>query len=409
MPQTEPGYATPKVTIKKPTWQGFLEPFYKAFDGDDFADDALDLWDDDRGDLDPWEGRSSGVYGGGEVALGVPSKQAVEVPKIVIPTSTNRGDYEADVRAAGRGVDPSRATGGTGNVIDLARSQLGTPYVWGAEGPDGFDCSGLIAWAFQRAGFDIPRTSAEGYQGVFTPVSRDELQPGDVIFYNYGRKGKGKADHIEIYMGDDRQIGTSNVREDLDIDDVDWDNVIGFGRAPGAGGGGVADTAISGGERSKPAGPVLQNTSTVPSSLAGRPDLSMVVADTFSPVEPRFSPEKGARAPRGGPKAQIYKAFMDAGRPDLAKMVRTKAFQTWINAESGWQVDVTSKDFPGHGRNDGLFQIWRGHSFNSNGQVAQMSAYDQARLVARYFGHLTPEKIREYAQQINNDSYKGWG
>jgi cell wall-associated NlpC family hydrolase len=397
--------------IEQAPWERSLKPIYDAFDGIPHMVDIDDLWDPDDEET-KWR-EAFGSYGGSTTTLGGLTPQQTE-SQIVLPKTTNRGDHEADIRAAQRGINPSRSSGGTGNVIDLARSQLGTPYVWGAEGPNGFDCSGLIYWAFNRAGINIPRQTAEGYQSIFQPVSRDELQPGDVIFYNYGRKGAGAADHIEIFMGDGRQIGTSNVREDLDIDPVDWDNVIGYGRAPGAGGINIdAPIPGQGTDVRKPrlkSTPIMNETSTVPSALAGgAPDFTSVIASTMAPDAMRTKMVAPQQATGGDVKSQLVAGFRDAGRQDLARMVNTKAFQTWIQQESGWRVDVTSPA-NNHGKaNDGLFQIWRGHDYNSSGQVAQMSAYEQAQLVAKYFSHLTPAKIREYAKQISNGSYHGWG
>ena len=411
MPQLAPGYATPNVTIEEPEWQSFLKPIFKAFNGDDFYDDVLDLFDDEEdGDLDPWDGQVRSFVGG-QTEL---PRDGAEPFKVTLPRTYRKDDHQADRWAAEAGMD-FQGTGGTGNVIGYAKSMLGRPYVWGAEDPKiGFDCSGLIYWAFNRAGYDIPRVTAREYQNVFKHVPRDELQPGDVLFYSYGRLGKGVVDHIEIYMGDGKQIGTSNVREDLDIDPVDMAHLVGGGRLEGAGRAVAAKPAKGGGKRSPKVvtKPVLNETSTVPSSLAGdSPELVDVLSSTLRPPQTFqvFRERPGGGKLSKGVKQQLIQGFEDAGRADLARMVRTKAFDTWIQAESGWRVDVTSPPNNNGLANDGLFQIWRGHSYNANGQVAQMTAYEQAQVVARYFGHLTPAKIREYAKQIDNGSYSGWG
>jgi hypothetical protein len=102
---------------------------------------------------------------------------------------------------------------------------------------------------------------------------------------------------------------------------------------------------------------------------------------------------------------------MKAGRPDLAKMVNTKDFQTWIGAESGWNVSSVSQYFPGHGRNFGLFQFWQGHDWTSEyliGGEWTATPYEQALLVARHFSGLTPADIRRYADEVRSGSYAGW-
>lgn len=82
------------------------------------------------------------------------------------------------------GADPS--------VVPAARTRIGKPYRWGAAGPDAFDCSGLVVWAYHQIGVSLPHSSqalAAGGQ----PVDRADLQPGDVvIFYP-------NASHAAIY------------------------------------------------------------------------------------------------------------------------------------------------------------------------------------------------------------------
>ncbi|NYI07037.1 C40 family peptidase [Allostreptomyces psammosilenae] len=96
-----------------------------------------------------------------------------------------------DVRGA---LDAAAASGHAAAAVAAAQSALGLPYVWGAEGPSSFDCSGLTSWAWARAGVTIPRTS-QGQLGAGTPVSLSEALPGDlVIFY-------GDASHVGMYVG----------------------------------------------------------------------------------------------------------------------------------------------------------------------------------------------------------------
>ncbi len=83
------------------------------------------------------------------------------------------------------------------SVIDLAYSKLGCPYVWGAEGPNSFDCSGLTSYVFRKAGVSLPRTSSSQY-GVGRSVSRSNLQAGDLVFF---ATGGGGISHVGIYVG----------------------------------------------------------------------------------------------------------------------------------------------------------------------------------------------------------------
>lgn len=85
-----------------------------------------------------------------------------------------------------------------GNAIaQKALTRLGCRYWWGANGPNYFDCSGLVYWAYNQAGVSLGRTTAAGYAGSGKAISQSELQPGDVITFSYG---SGVA-HIGIYIG----------------------------------------------------------------------------------------------------------------------------------------------------------------------------------------------------------------
>ncbi len=92
--------------------------------------------------------------------------------------------------------------GDRGTVVQAALTQVGSPYVWGGSAPGGFDCSGLVMWAFQQAGISLPHSSQAQAQGG-QPVALSDLQPGDVVtFYN-------DASHSGLYVGDGMVIHSS--------------------------------------------------------------------------------------------------------------------------------------------------------------------------------------------------------
>jgi cell wall-associated NlpC family hydrolase len=95
------------------------------------------------------------------------------------------------VSADGATIAPPSRYGG---VVGIAMRYLGTPYRWGGSSPStGFDCSGFIMYVFAQVGVSLPHNAAAQY-GYGTPVSRDQLQPGDLVFFN----GLG---HAGIYVG----------------------------------------------------------------------------------------------------------------------------------------------------------------------------------------------------------------
>jgi cell wall-associated NlpC family hydrolase len=90
--------------------------------------------------------------------------------------------------------DPNVPAARYGQVVGIALQYLGTPYVWGGASPStGFDCSGFVMYVFAQLGVSLPHHAASMY-GYGTPVSRDQLAPGDLVFFD----GLG---HMGIYIG----------------------------------------------------------------------------------------------------------------------------------------------------------------------------------------------------------------
>ncbi|MDT0346568.1 C40 family peptidase [Streptomyces litchfieldiae] len=85
------------------------------------------------------------------------------------------------------------------NALAAAATKLGSPYVWGATGPNSFDCSGLTSWAFSQAGVSLPRTS-QAQAGAGPTVGMSELAPGDLVFFY------SDLHHVGIYAGNGQII-----------------------------------------------------------------------------------------------------------------------------------------------------------------------------------------------------------
>ncbi|MER5519157.1 NlpC/P60 family protein [Streptomyces sp. NPDC002763] len=110
------------------------------------------------------------------------------------------GDTASDSRAAA--------------AVAYAYSKLGSPYVWGATGPNAFDCSGLAQAAYRSAGVSIPRTTYAQINAG-RRVSRSELQPGDLVFFYSG------ISHVGIYIGNGQMIHAPNPSAPVRIAPVD--------------------------------------------------------------------------------------------------------------------------------------------------------------------------------------------
>ena len=94
-----------------------------------------------------------------------------------------------------------------------ALAKLGKPYRWGASGPNAFDCSGLVKWSFGQVGRSLPRTS-RAQAGAGTPVSRANLQPGDLVFFYK------PISHVGIYIGNNKIVHASRSGQPVKISDM---------------------------------------------------------------------------------------------------------------------------------------------------------------------------------------------
>ncbi|WP_236684225.1 C40 family peptidase [Corynebacterium epidermidicanis] len=99
-------------------------------------------------------------------------------------------------------------------ALEAAMTKLGSPYGWGATGPNVFDCSGLVVWSYAQQGKTLPRTSQAQMAGGI-PVSRADLQPGDVVGYYPG------ATHVGIYAGNGKLVHASDYGIPVQVVDVD--------------------------------------------------------------------------------------------------------------------------------------------------------------------------------------------
>ena len=112
-------------------------------------------------------------------------------------------------------------------VLDFAHQQLGKPYVWGAQGPNSFDCSGLIYYVYKNAAnITLPRTSVE--QSKFgTTVSKSNLKAGDLVFFDTNGPNNGAVSHVGIYAGEGQLIHASSSNKKIvkvNMETYYWNN-----------------------------------------------------------------------------------------------------------------------------------------------------------------------------------------
>ncbi|WP_433436564.1 C40 family peptidase [Nonomuraea sp. CA-141351] len=114
-------------------------------------------------------------------------------------------------------------------ALAAAAGKLGAPYVWGAEGPDAFDCSGFIQWAFGQAGVRLPRVTHRQFaSGPKVPFS--QMRPGDLIFWRLDPTNPGYISHAAIYWGDGKMIQAPRTGDVVKIVPVHTRNLAGVVR-----------------------------------------------------------------------------------------------------------------------------------------------------------------------------------
>ncbi len=124
-----------------------------------------------------------------------------------LPASAAAGDAPASASVAASSAAAQKA-------VDTALAQRGDMYLYGATGPDRFDCSGLTSFAYKAAGVAIPRTSKA--QSTFgTPVSKANLQPGDLVFFY------SPVSHVGMYIGNGQMVHSSSAGKPVSVVSLD--------------------------------------------------------------------------------------------------------------------------------------------------------------------------------------------
>jgi peptidoglycan DL-endopeptidase CwlO len=124
--------------------------------------------------------------------------QTGSYPDVVLPEATNVGT----------------------TALRAALTQRGKPYVWGAAGPDSYDCSGLVMWAFAQEGISLPHYTGDQWNAGMH-VSRSDLEPGDLVFFF------ADISHVGIYIGNGLMVDAPSAGQDVQVQAVFWDSYVG--------------------------------------------------------------------------------------------------------------------------------------------------------------------------------------
>lgn len=150
-----------------------------------------------------------------ESAQGTPSGSsaetaAAEAAGIASVASTSKSGASTSSNSLNSVLSSTSSDGA--KAVEIAKAQVGKNYVWGSAGPDSFDCSGLVYYAYTSQGYDIPRTAYEIGSSA-KQISRSELQPGDILY---------TSTHIGIYMGDGKVVHAATESRGVVIDSMDY-------------------------------------------------------------------------------------------------------------------------------------------------------------------------------------------
>lgn len=127
---------------------------------------------------------------------------------------------EPTVRGSGEDIarqqQPARRLDVGEQAAVVAVRQLGVPYRYGGSTSNGFDCSGLVHYAYSKAGRSIPRTTSAQWQNL-QPVAANNLRVGDILFFNI----EGKVSHVGLYLGSRRFVHAPSSGREVTIEELD--------------------------------------------------------------------------------------------------------------------------------------------------------------------------------------------
>jgi len=114
------------------------------------------------------------------------------------------------------------ASNAAGVAIEFTKQQLGEPYLWGGNGPDAWDCSGILVKAFAAANVRIPRVANDQYEKGGAHLAVRDAQAGDLLFWAYNTADPRSVHHVGMYLGNDEYIHAPQTGDVVKISKINW-------------------------------------------------------------------------------------------------------------------------------------------------------------------------------------------
>lgn len=307
----------------------------------------------------------------------------------------------------GGGSAHGAGTANAASVIKFAEQQLGDPYQWGGTGPDAWDCSGLIQWAYKQAGVDIPRVSQD-QQRIGKPVDTDKVQPGDLLFNGT------PAHHVVMAIGNGKVIEAPHPGANVRIRSFTPGEFTNARRILGSVGNmsDISTDSTSATTQNDTAGNAGGN---IGGGYGGTSELAAIMsalsgggAGGSMPTSSQQSTSGGSSTDSGSDPAPASSNKISALQNYAKKLLKQygwasewNSFNKLVNSESSWNVKATNPSSGAYG----LAQALPASKYNSAGSDWKTNGSTQLRWMMDYIKDRYGDPNKAWSFHLKNNWY----